>query len=101
MMVSPRDDRSPSQDSADLSADHSDGTRGAHAEGASSIATVEHSPADTMPPVDADLFRRLVSSVRDYAIFALDATGHIMTWNEGAQRIKGYAPNEIIGRHFS
>ena len=48
-----------------------------------------------------DLFRRLVSSVRDYAIFALDPTGHIMTWNEGAQRIKGYAASEIVGKHFS
>ena len=47
------------------------------------------------------LFRLLVQSVRDYAIFALDPTGHILSWNEGAQRIKGYAPQEIIGRHFS
>ena len=65
----------------------------------SSAATAEH--PDTEPGVSSDLFRRLVSSVRDYAIFALDATGHIMTWNEGAQRIKGYAPGEIIGKHFS
>src|SRR5690242_1035852 len=64
-----------------------------------SAATAE--PIDSAPGVGADLFRRLVSSVRDYAIFALDATGHVMTWNEGAQRIKGYAPDEIIGKHFS
>jgi PAS domain S-box-containing protein len=49
----------------------------------------------------SDLFRLLVESVADYAIFALSPTGHVMTWNEGAQRIKGYRPEEIIGRHFS
>jgi PAS domain S-box-containing protein len=47
------------------------------------------------------LHRLLVSSVRDYAIFATDPTGHIVTWNAGAQRIKGYEPEEIIGQHFS
>jgi PAS domain S-box-containing protein len=47
------------------------------------------------------LHRVLVESVRDYAIFALDSTGHIMTWNPGAQRFKGYAAEEIIGKHFS
>ena len=48
-----------------------------------------------------DLFRLLVSSVRDYAIFALDPAGFILTWNEGARRLKGYEAHEIIGRHFS
>ena len=46
-------------------------------------------------------FRRLVSSVRDYAIFMLDVTGHILSWNAGARQLKGYEPEEIIGRHFS
>ncbi|HJQ09464.1 MAG TPA: PAS domain S-box protein [Gemmatimonadaceae bacterium] len=46
-------------------------------------------------------FRLLVSGVKDYAIFMLDPTGHITTWNEGAQRIKGYTADEIIGQHFS
>ena len=46
-------------------------------------------------------FRLLVQSVRDYAIFMLDPTGHITTWNAGAQRIKGYTAEEIIGKHFS
>jgi PAS domain S-box-containing protein len=46
-------------------------------------------------------FRRLVLSVRDYAIFMLDPAGHVMSWNAGASRLKGYAPEEIIGRHFS
>ncbi|MCW3038241.1 MAG: hybrid sensor histidine kinase/response regulator, partial [Solirubrobacterales bacterium] len=46
-------------------------------------------------------FRRLVSSVRDYAIFMLDPAGHILSWNAGAEHLKGYEPGEIIGRHFS
>jgi PAS domain S-box-containing protein len=46
-------------------------------------------------------FRLMVEGVRDYAIFMLDATGHIVSWNEGAKRIKGYSANEIIGKHFS
>lgn len=46
-------------------------------------------------------FRLLVEQVKDYAIFMLDPEGHITTWNEGAERFKGYAPNEIIGQHFS
>ncbi len=43
----------------------------------------------------------MVAQVRDYALFVLDPTGRIMSWNAGAQRIKGYEPEEIIGRHFS
>lgn len=46
-------------------------------------------------------FRLLVESVRDYAIFMLDPSGIVLTWNAGAQRIKGYLAQEIIGRHFS
>jgi PAS domain-containing protein len=49
----------------------------------------------------AGLTRLLVDSVQDYAIFMLDPTGHVMTWNVGAERCKGYAAGEIIGRHFS
>lgn len=47
------------------------------------------------------LFRMLVESVRDYAIFMLDPHGHVASWNEGARHLKGYDPGEIIGRHFS
>jgi len=47
------------------------------------------------------LFRRLVESVHEYAIFLLDPDGRVMTWNPGAERIKGYTADEIIGRHFS
>ena len=46
-------------------------------------------------------FRLLVQGVTDYAIFMLDPEGKISSWNAGAQRIKGYAPEEIIGEHFS
>jgi len=46
-------------------------------------------------------FRLLVEGVEDYAIFMLDPLGHVATWNSGAERIKGYAAKEIIGRHFS
>lgn len=46
-------------------------------------------------------YRLMVENVKEYAIFMLDTTGHIMTWNEGAKRIKGYSANEIIGKHFS
>ena len=50
---------------------------------------------------DDALFRRLVESVHEYAIFALDRQGHVVTWNPGAQLIKGYEASEIIGQHFS
>lgn len=46
-------------------------------------------------------FRMLVQSVTDYAIYMLDPTGVVTNWNSGAQRIKGYMPDEIIGQHYS
>jgi PAS domain S-box-containing protein len=46
-------------------------------------------------------FRLLVQSVTDYAIFMLDTEGRVSNWNAGAERIKGYRPEEIIGQHFS
>src|SRR5581483_6135406 len=46
-------------------------------------------------------FRLLVQGVTDYAIFMLNPEGVVANWNAGAQRIKGYTPNEIIGQHFS
>ncbi|HEY4102802.1 MAG TPA: PAS domain S-box protein [Polyangiaceae bacterium] len=48
-----------------------------------------------------DGFRLLVESVKDYAIFMLDPSGYVTTWNAGAERIKGYRASEIIGKHFS
>jgi PAS domain S-box-containing protein len=63
--------------------------------------------ADTVEPlpsggeVDSDTLRLLVDSTTDYAIFLLDPAGHILSWNAGAQRMKGYAREEILGQHFS
>ncbi len=48
-----------------------------------------------------DPYRRLAEAVHDYAIFMLDASGRVVTWNPGAQRIKGYRAEEIVGEHFS
>ncbi|MCW5804463.1 MAG: PAS domain S-box protein [Deltaproteobacteria bacterium] len=50
---------------------------------------------------DEERFRRLIESVKDYAIFMLDEAGNVASWNAGAQRIQGYAADEIIGAHFS
>ncbi len=63
-------------------------------------ATDEQTAQKPAPEADG-MYKLLVESVRDYAIFILDATGHIQTWNIGAQRLKGYQPHEIIGKHFS
>jgi PAS domain S-box-containing protein len=49
----------------------------------------------------AELFQIMAQRVRDYAIFLLDVEGRVMSWNTGAQLIKQYLPEEIIGRHFS
>ena len=52
--------------------------------------------------LDAEVsFRLLVESVKDYAIFMLDPEGRVLTWNRGAEAIKGYRAGEIIGKHFS
>jgi PAS domain S-box-containing protein len=72
-------------------------------------AAGEALPKDLQPPAappasrnpSEELFRRLVESTTDYAIFRLDPDGRVATWNLGAERIKGYRADEIIGRHFS
>jgi PAS domain S-box-containing protein len=46
-------------------------------------------------------FRLVIEGVRDYGIFALDPQGHVVSWNTGAERIKGWRSEEILGRHFS
>jgi PAS domain S-box-containing protein len=58
-------------------------------------------PASTTFAEAQEHFRLLVAGVEDYAIFLLDADGHVMSWNAGAERIKGYEAQEIIGKHFS
>lgn len=74
--------------------DRMDGARPGPREGAEEVhpATLRET---------ADLHRLLVSSVVDYAIFVLDPVGRILTWNPGAERLKGYRTEEIVGQHFS
>ncbi len=57
------------------------------------------SPATTLGTDDS--FRLFVDSVRDYAIVMLDPSGHVVSWNPGAERIKGFTQEEAIGKHFS
>src|SRR5271155_2339522 len=57
--------------------------------------------ADLALSASEESFRLLVESVQDYAILMLSTEGHVATWNKGAERIKGYRAEEIIGRHFS
>lgn len=59
---------------------------------------MQHRNEDSLP---ADPFHLFVEGVQDYAIFMLDTAGNVMTWNAGAERIKGYRSSEIIGHHFS
>ncbi len=54
----------------------------------------------TPPDTDGQMFRILVESVKDYGIFMLDPDGYILSWNVGAERLKGYSAHEIIGKHF-
>lgn len=53
------------------------------------------------PDMPAHRYEQLVQSVVDYAIYMLDPSGHVVSWNAGAQRIKGYRADEVVGRHFS
>ncbi len=53
------------------------------------------------PPDPKDGFALLVDGATEYAVFALSPDGVVSTWNRGAERIKGYRPDEIIGKHFS
>lgn len=50
---------------------------------------------------EADMLRLLIESTQEYAIFMLDPDGRVTSWNRGAERLSGYRPDEIIGRHFS
>src|ERR1041384_8639599 len=61
-----------------------------------------NSAMDPQPRLQSpEVFRLLVDSVADYAIFLLDPEGMVSSWNPGAERIKQYQAEEIIGRHFS
>ena len=58
-------------------------------------------PAKEVFQQRADIFSLLVDAVKDHAIFMLDPAGRVASWNPGAERIKGYRAEEIMGRHFS
>src|SRR5438046_1986069 len=58
-------------------------------------------PAVAIPRESSETFRQLVDDVQDVAIFMLDGAGRVSTWNAGAERIKGYRAEEILGQHFS
>ena len=53
------------------------------------------------PVMPAHRYEQLVQSVVDYAIYMLDPDGRVVSWNAGAERIKGYRADEVVGRHFS
>jgi PAS domain S-box-containing protein len=61
----------------------------------------ERRNAETTLRESEEQFRLLVQGVTDYAIYMLNPKGYVSSWNSGAERIKGYAPEEIIGQHFS
>ena len=65
------------------------------------ITPIGHSRLSDKIKHGGRIYQLMVESVRDYAIFMLDPNGHVASWNRGAQRIKGYTADEIIGRHFS
>jgi PAS domain S-box-containing protein len=56
---------------------------------------------EASPFPDDDIYRLLVEQTKDYAVFALDAKGNVRTWNVGAERLKGFRAQDIIGKHFS
>src|SRR4051812_49476193 len=63
-------------------------------------------PPAAPPPITSlsqseERFRLLVESVKDYAIFMLDLDGRVISWNAGAEQIKGYRADEVLGQHFA
>jgi PAS domain S-box-containing protein len=61
----------------------------------------DHRRAEKALRESEERFRLLVQSVQEYAIFNLDTLGNVVTWNNGAERLKGYQAEEILGKHFS
>ena len=76
------------------------GARGDHRPFDTASATHQQAPGGIAHET-GELHRLLVESVDEYAIFALDPEGYILSWNAGAHRFKGYTAEEIIGKHFS
>lgn len=65
------------------------------------ITPISHSGLAEALKHGGEIYQLMVEAVRDYAIFMLDPKGHVASWNRGAERIKGYTADEIIGQHFS
>jgi len=65
------------------------------------VDITRHRQAEASLRASEERLRLLLGSVRDYAIYMLDPTGHVVSWNPGAEQIKGYRAEEIIGQHFS
>src|SRR5258708_37934357 len=61
----------------------------------------QHQQVEQILRQSEERFRLLLEGVKDYAIFMLSPDGHVASWNAGAERIKGYRAEEIIGQHFS
>jgi PAS domain S-box-containing protein len=61
----------------------------------------DHAPVSAASDHGEEELRLLIANISDYAIFLLDPQGHVSSWNAGAERIKGYRADEIIGQHFS
>ncbi len=76
---------------------------GANVEGRSGVrASLSDEAISPHRPLDAtDAFQLLVEGATEYAVFALSPDGVVSTWNKGAERMKGYQADEIIGKHFS
>jgi PAS domain S-box-containing protein len=53
-----------------------------------------------VPLVEHDSFQLMIEAICDYAVYMLDCTGHVVTWNRGAELSKGYTSAEILGKHF-
>lgn len=68
---------------------------------APSVAPLAGTMRSSRPETSQVDYRALIESIQDYAIFTLDATGHVTSWTPGAEKIEGYLQHEIIGRHFS
>src|SRR5579863_5833760 len=63
--------------------------------------TAELSRAHELLRENEERFQLLVAGVKDYSILMLDPGGHVLSWNAGAERLKGYRAEEIVGQHFS
>ncbi len=75
--------------------------REAWAPGSRTVREGDPRPGDEAALLNSDGFRLVVEAVRDYAIFLLDPDGRVVSWNAGAERIKGYTAREVIGQSFS